>query len=51
VNQDAVVNGSDLALVLQSWGTCAKCAADINASGSVDGSDLAVLLQSWGACP
>ncbi len=50
INGDGSVNGSDLALLLQSWGACAKCAADIDPNGSIDGADLALLLQSWGAC-
>ncbi len=51
INSDGSVNGSDLALLLQSWGACAKCAADIDPNGSIDGADLALLLQSWGSCP
>jgi hypothetical protein len=51
INSDGAVNGSDLALLLQSWGACAKCAADIDPNGSIDGADLALLLQSWGTCP
>lgn len=50
INGDGSVNGSDLALLLQSWGACGKCAADIDPNGSIDGADLALLLQSWGAC-
>ena len=51
VNGDRLVNGSDLAMVLQSWGPCAGCAADVNNDNSVDGADLAVVLQAWGTCP
>jgi hypothetical protein len=52
IDGNGTVGGSDLALLLQAWGTCGgKCPADINSSGAVDGADLALLLQGWGACP
>ncbi|MEY3027056.1 MAG: hypothetical protein RLZZ238_1953 [Planctomycetota bacterium] len=49
INGDAVVNGADLALLLDSWGTN-NAAADIDGSGVVDASDLAALLGGWGDC-
>jgi hypothetical protein len=42
-----IVDASDLATMLVSWGT-AK--ADINGDGTTDASDLAALLVSWGPC-
>jgi hypothetical protein len=39
LNGDRVVNGADLALLLQNWGS------------PFGGADLAGLLQAWGACP
>jgi hypothetical protein len=42
------VNGSDLGILLASWGTNQN---DINGDGFVDGSDLGMLLSAWGACP
>jgi hypothetical protein len=50
LNQDGVVNGADLGLMLGSWGPCPGCAADLNADGIVNGADLGLLLGSWGAC-
>ncbi|MFO0962570.1 MAG: LamG domain-containing protein [Phycisphaerales bacterium] len=45
---DGVVGGSDLGILLGSWGPCAgDCGADLDCSGSVDGSDLGIMLGSW----
>ena len=46
---DGVIDGADLALVLNAWGG-AGGPADIDCSGLVDGADLALVLNSWGAC-
>lgn len=51
VDRSGAVDGSDLSILLQSWGRCPNCAADIDRSGTVDGADLSALLQSWGTCP
>jgi hypothetical protein len=52
VNGDSVVDGSDLGILLGTWGVCpGTCAADFNRDGVVDGADLGVLLNSWGQCP
>ena len=50
---NGVVDGSDLAAVLGTWGTDGGIypRADTNADGVVDGNDLAVVLGGWGACP
>gem|GEM_PF-3200238 len=47
---DGNVGGSDLAVLLGSWGACVGCAADFNGDGVVDGAELGVLLGSWGPC-
>jgi hypothetical protein len=44
---DGAVGGSDLAIVLGSWGTCDGCSADLDCSGAVDAGDLAILLGAW----
>jgi formylglycine-generating enzyme required for sulfatase activity len=52
-NDDGVVNGADLTVVLSQWGPCPRgteCAGDIDADGSVDGADLTALLAGWGPC-
>jgi hypothetical protein len=46
---DGVVNGVDLARVINDWGLT-RSPADIDADGIVAGSDLAILLASWGTC-
>ena len=49
VNNDRVVNGSDLTIVLGYWGTT-NALADLDGSGQVDGGDLTVVLAHWGFC-
>jgi hypothetical protein len=51
LNNDGVVNGADLGLMLGSWGICpAPCKADLNSDGIVNGADLGLLLGAWGPC-
>ncbi|MDI9403103.1 MAG: GC-type dockerin domain-anchored protein [Limnohabitans sp.] len=47
---NGIVDASDLATLLGSWGACSGCQADINQDGLVDAADLATLLGSWGVC-
>lgn len=47
---DGEVSGSDLAVLLGSWGACEGCAADVDGNGAVEGADLATLLGAWGGC-
>jgi hypothetical protein len=49
-NNDGLVDGADLGLLLAAWGTN-QCPYDANNSGSVDGADLGLLLAAWGPCP
>ncbi|MFG0257404.1 MAG: choice-of-anchor B family protein [Phycisphaerales bacterium JB043] len=48
LNGDNDVNGSDLGLLLGSWGS--PGATDLNGDGTTDGSDLGLLLGAWGLC-
>ena len=48
---DQAVGGSDLGVLLGSWGACTACAADLNADGAVNGADIGTMLGGWGACP
>lgn len=48
-NQDGVVNGADLGLLLAAWGT-SQCPLDLNGDGVVNGADLGLLLAAWGVC-
>ena len=46
VNNDGLVNGGDLSILLSGWGS--NSSGDINHSGLVDAVDLAMLLAAWG---
>jgi trimeric autotransporter adhesin len=51
LNDDGVVDGADLLMLLSQWGSCADCddcVVDLNCDCVVDGSDLLILLQNWG---
>lgn len=48
LDASGVVDGTDLGLLLGSWG--ATGSADLDASGSIDGTDLGLLLGAWGPC-
>lgn len=50
LTNDDVVDGTDLAIVLGSWGIAGSAAADLNEDGVVDGTDLAIVLGAWGEC-
>jgi subtilisin family serine protease len=51
INHDGVVNASDLAMVLASWGPCPAppeiCGADLNDDGMVNLQDLSMVLGAW----
>lgn len=46
LNCDGFVDGSDLEILLEAWGT-ASSAEDLNRDGVVDGADLGLLLGQW----
>lgn len=46
LNGDGVVDGTDQAILLASWGPCKNCPADLNGDGMVDGVDLAIWMSS-----
>lgn len=50
LNNDGLVDGADLGILLSLWGT-ADPNADFDANGIVDGGDLGELLAAWGLCP
>ena len=47
-DSNGVVDGSDLKVMLASWGACTGCEGDINGDGAVDAFDLSALLGIWG---
>ena len=53
LNDDRLINGDDLGILLSSWGACTStpCAPDFTGNGIVNGDDLGQLLTAWGACP
>ena len=52
LNDDGVVNGADISVLLGFWGLTGKSVTgDIVPDGTVNGADLAAVLGSWGACP
>ncbi len=53
IDNDGIVGGADLGLMLGSWGACPSgpCLADLNNDGVITGSDLGLLLGQWGVCP
>lgn len=48
-NNDGVVDGADLGILLSAWGGCdaLECSQDLNFDGVVDGADLGILLAYW----
>ncbi|MBL9148499.1 MAG: hypothetical protein JNM94_07375 [Phycisphaerae bacterium] len=54
LDENDVVNGADLAILLGNWGPTGafgSFASDLDDSGAIDGADLAILLGFWGQCP
>ena len=52
LNDDGIVNGADISVLLGFWGLTGKgVAGDIVPDGTVNGADLAAVLGSWGECP
>ena len=48
LNNNGVVDGSDLSLMLSSWGPCTGCHYDLNGGRVINAIDLALLLSAWG---
>ena len=42
---------NDLLAVINAWGSCANCPADLNDDGLVNVNDLLAVINAWGACP
>lgn len=50
-NDDGIVNGNDIGLMLGAWGKCGDCPQDLTGDGVVDGADIGLFVSLWGACP
>lgn len=48
LNDDGIVDGADLTVLLSMWGECFGCVADFNGDNIVNGADLTTLLGYWG---
>ncbi|MBL9148784.1 MAG: hypothetical protein JNM94_08845 [Phycisphaerae bacterium] len=48
LDDNGVVDGADLALVLGNWGN--PGIGDVNNDGTTDGADLGLVLGAWGSC-
>jgi hypothetical protein len=46
LNGDGVVDGTDQAILLASWGPCSGCPGDLNGDGVVDSADLAIWMTA-----
>jgi hypothetical protein len=53
VDGTGVVDGADLTVILNGWGSSGGAASsgDVNGDGLVDGADLSEVLNAWGPCP
>ncbi|HMN97461.1 MAG TPA: hypothetical protein PKC90_13385, partial [Phycisphaerales bacterium] len=49
LNDDGIVDGADLGILLGNWGTMGV--GDIDMDGDIDGADLGLLLGGFGFCP
>src|SRR5437899_140853 len=47
LDDNGIVNVTDLGILLSNWGKTDKRSADINDNGSVDVADLGVMLSNW----
>ena len=47
LNDDGVVDFSDLLMLLSQWGSCSACPADLDGDGVVGFGDLLLLLAQW----
>jgi hypothetical protein len=50
-NGDGFVNVADLLMVINNWGPCPSCPADINGDGVTNVADLLAIINNWGLCP
>ncbi len=50
INDDNMVNVSDLLAVISDWGYCHECVSDTNNDSYVDVTDLLYIINAWGPC-
>jgi hypothetical protein len=47
---DGVINVNDLLTIINNWGSCDQCNADIDNDGLVNVNDLLAVINTWGTC-
>jgi hypothetical protein len=47
---DGIINIDDLLTIINGWGVCDQCLADIDGDDDVDIDDLLAVINGWGAC-
>jgi hypothetical protein len=47
---NGIINIDDLLTIINGWGTCDQCIADIDGDDDVDIDDLLAVINGWGAC-
>jgi hypothetical protein len=50
LNDDGLVDVSDLVELLQAWGICDQCPNDFTGDDTIDSQDVQALMQAWGPC-
>ena len=50
IDCDGQVGFSDVLTVLNDWGSCLGCDADLNGDSAVEFNDMLLLLSNWGVC-
>ena len=53
LNQDNIVNGADIGLMISIWGGCPETGCtygDLNNDNQINGADLGLLFAEWGTC-
>ena len=50
IDDNDVVNVSDLLDLIGDWGPCRRCEADLDGNGTVNVTDLLALITNWGPC-
>jgi hypothetical protein len=48
INCSAIVDVDDLLAVINAWGPCVQCPADVTGDGVVDVNDLLAVINNWG---
>lgn len=48
---NGAVDIADFQIVINAWGPCVACPADVNGDGLVNTDDLLAVISQWGPCP